>query len=99
MRGNHQKQKIVKYQGDPPFELPPRQAQVLLDAGDIEEVTPKATPAAKADKPKQTKAAKKEAKKAKAADWPLKSTPSDYLEKYPNGPKAALAQEILGLKK
>lgn len=28
-------------------------------------------------------------------DWPLKITPADYLARHPNGPKAALARQVL----
>lgn len=29
-------------------------------------------------------------------EWTLKMTPEEYLEKYPNGPKAVLAKAIVG---
>ena len=81
-------------------DLTDREAAPLLEAGDIEPVKGGAKAEPKADeKPrtwKEKKAAAKEAAEPATKKWPLKTPPADYLEKYPDGPKAALAKEILG---
>ena len=47
----------------------------------------------------QIEAAVKDAETSSAAlpKWPLKTDPEAYLERTPNGPKADLARQILGL--
>ena len=55
---------------------------------------------AKAYKYADSKPSKKSApapKKESGAEWTLKTSPEDYLDKYPDGPNADLARQVLGL--
>lgn len=49
----------------------------------------------RASKNPVTNASRKEGKQPGIEDWPLKSSPADYLDRYPNGPKSKLARQIL----
>jgi hypothetical protein len=53
-------------------------------------------PATRTAKGKATESAGEVSDEVAAPEWTLKMTPQEYLEKFPKGPKAALARQVIG---